>query len=113
VSADACWVYLVGLVGKPLAEFDLLGSVVTSPPAEGVGSSAPERLPAIMPLLGDRSDVCAVYQPYRDALSSIGLPYVVSEQAWTAFRSSSSDRSTRLQSLPSTDGSKHIRLSES
>jgi glycosyltransferase involved in cell wall biosynthesis len=70
-------------VSKPLTEFD------TRPPAETVGPTASERLSAIIPLIGDRTDVPDVYQGYRDAISSIGLPYeliyVVSEQASTAL----------------------------
>jgi glycosyltransferase involved in cell wall biosynthesis len=76
-------------VGKPLAGLDALGSADTALPAEGVGPTAPERLSAIIPLVGDRSDVCDVYQAYRDAISSVGLPYeliyVVSERASTAL----------------------------
>ncbi len=76
-------------MGKPLTELDALRRADTRPPAEDAGPAASERLSAIIPLVGDRTDVPEVYQAYRDAISSIGLPYeliyVVSEEASTAL----------------------------
>jgi glycosyltransferase involved in cell wall biosynthesis len=76
-------------VGKALAGLDALDGADTRLQREGVGAAAPDRLSAIIPLLGDRTDVGDVYQAYRDAVSSIGLPYeliyVISEQASTAL----------------------------
>jgi glycosyltransferase involved in cell wall biosynthesis len=76
-------------VGKASAGLDALDSADTRLQMEGVGPVAPERLSAIVPLIGDRTDVPEVYQTYRDAISSIGLPYeliyVISEEASTAL----------------------------
>jgi glycosyltransferase involved in cell wall biosynthesis len=76
-------------VGRPLAELDALGRADTRPPAGSARPAASERLSAIIPLVGDRTDVPEVYQAYRDAISSIGLPYeliyVLSEEASTAL----------------------------
>jgi glycosyltransferase involved in cell wall biosynthesis len=76
-------------VGKPIAELDARGSVAAPASAESARRAASGRLSAIIPLVGDRTDVPEVYQAYREAISSIGLPYeliyVVSEEASTAL----------------------------